>query len=115
MIDFDSDKIVKVPLRIDEGGAIRVGATRVSLLSVLMAFQNGSTAEQILHSFPTLDLTDIYAVISYYLANRDDLDAWIAQEHLAAERIRKETELRFDQKGIRERLMKRGAEQHGSV
>ena len=73
MINLDSDKIVKVPLRIDEGGAIRVGATRVSLLSVLMAFQSGSTAEQILHSFPSLDLTDIYAVISYYLANRDDL------------------------------------------
>jgi uncharacterized protein (DUF433 family) len=113
MIDLESEKSIRVPLRIDEGGAVRVGATRVSLLSVLVAFQNGSTAEQILHSFPTLNLTDIYAVIGYYLANRDDLDVWIAQEELEAERIRRETELRFDQKGIRERLLKRKTEDHG--
>ena len=53
-------------------------------------------------------------VISFYLANRMELDAWVAQEQAETEHIRKETETRFDQTGIRERLLQRKTDQRGS-
>ncbi|HAK97408.1 MAG TPA: hypothetical protein DCM87_21080 [Planctomycetes bacterium] len=115
VLSLDRERSVKVPLRVDEGGAVRVGETRVSLLSVLAAFQRGATPEQVVHSFPTLRLQDVYAVISYYLANRAELDAWIAEERLEFERVRKETEARCGHEDIRERLLKRKAEQERPV
>ena len=87
----------------------------MSLLSVLTAFQRGDTPEQIVHSFPSLELSDVYAVVSYYLANKEDVDAWLESEEAEGERIRAEAETRFNQKGIRERLLKRKAEQHGKA
>jgi uncharacterized protein (DUF433 family) len=115
MQNLEDEKTVRVPLRIDAGGAVRVGETRVSLLSVLTAFQRGDTPEQIVHSFPTLELSDVYAVISYYLANKEDVDAWLEGERAEGERIHAEAAARFDQKGIRERLLRRKAEQHGKA
>jgi len=114
MLDIENGVTIKVPLRIDRDGAVRVGRTRVSLLSVLTAFLSGDTPEQIVQSFPTLDLSDVYAVIGYYLANRDQVDAWLKAEEEEGERIRREAEADFDQTGIRERLLKRKAERHGS-
>lgn len=115
MLNLESEKAVKVPLRLDGSGAVRVGNTRVSLVSVLTSFQRGDTPKQIVHSFPTLELAEVYAVISYYLANRKEVDSWLENELTEGERIRQETEARFDQKGIRERLLKRKVEQRGST
>ncbi len=115
MLNLENENTVKVPLRVDAGGAVRVGETRVSLLSVLTAFQRGDTPEQIVHSFPSLELSDVYAVVSYYLANKGDVDAWLESERAEGERIHAETEARFNQKGIRERLLKRKAEQRGKA
>ena len=49
------------PLRTEEGGVVRVGKTRVSLDTVIGAFHQGCSAEQIVLKFPTLELTDVYA------------------------------------------------------
>ena len=115
MLDLGSEKSVRVPFRVDAGGTVRVGGTRVSLVSVLTAFKQGDAPEQIVYSFPTLELSDVYAVISYYLTNTEDLEAWLEQERLESERIRREVEARFSQKGIRERLLKRRADQGRST
>jgi uncharacterized protein (DUF433 family) len=115
MLDLEHEKTVKVPLRVDSSGAVRVGETRVSLLSVLTAFRRGDTPEQIVHSYPALDLSDVYTVISYYLANRADVDSWMAADRTEEGRIRNEAEARFDQTGLRERLLRRKAEHRGSA
>lgn len=114
VLDLGSEKSVRVPFRVDTGGTVRVGNTRVSLVSVLTAFKQGDAPEQIFYSFPTLELSDIYAVISYYLTHREHVDAWLEQEHMEGERIRREVETRFDSKGIRDRLLKRSADRGGS-
>lgn len=110
MLDLEHPKAIDVPLRVDEAGAVRVGETRVSLLSVLTSFQRGDTPEQIVHSFPALELSDVYTVVSYYLANRTDVDAWLASERAEGERIEREARARYDQSGIRERLLARKGE-----
>jgi uncharacterized protein (DUF433 family) len=48
----------------DQAGVLRVNGTRVSLDSVIFAFNEGSTPEEIAQQYTTLNLADIYAVIS---------------------------------------------------
>lgn len=96
-----------VPLRSDKHGVIRVGKTRVPLDTVVHAFNQGASPEEIAMSYPTLDLADVYAVINYYLYNRDKVDAYLRQREAAAARIRAENEKRFPSQGIRARLLAR--------
>ena len=65
------------PLLLDRDGIYRVGGTRVRLETVVTAFQNGCTAEEILLKYPSLSLGDIYAVIAYYLTHRETVDAYL--------------------------------------
>jgi len=69
-----------VPLTTTEFGTIRVGHSRVSLDSVVYHYKQGATAERIAESFPSLDLPAIYAVIAYYLANRESVEAYLRQQ-----------------------------------
>ncbi len=58
------------PLRVDEGGAVRVGNSRVSLDLVVEQYENGMTPEDLVRAYDTLDLADVHAVIAYYLRHR---------------------------------------------
>ncbi|MCI0488459.1 MAG: DUF433 domain-containing protein [Blastocatellia bacterium] len=99
-----------VPLGTDEQRVLRVGKTRVPLDTVVYAFNQGASPEEIVMSYPTLDLVDVYAVINYYLYNRAEVDAYIQQRESEAERIRTENEKRFPSAGIRARLLARRQE-----
>jgi uncharacterized protein (DUF433 family) len=96
-----------VPLRTDEHGVMRVGKTRVPLDTVVYAFNQGSSPEEIVMSYPSLELVDVYAVVNYYLHNRTEVDAYLSQRETEATRIRAENEKRFPQEGIRARLLSR--------
>ncbi|MBZ5626736.1 MAG: DUF433 domain-containing protein [Acidobacteriia bacterium] len=54
-----------LPLIEDSAGVIRVGGTRVTLETVVEAFNEGATAEEIAAQYPALHLGDIYATITY--------------------------------------------------
>lgn len=82
---IDAPTTVDVPLRTDEHGVIRIGASRVTLLTLVQRHRVGDTPEMIHEGFPTVPLADIYAVIAYYLAHRDDIDAYIQQIETEAE------------------------------
>ena len=100
-----------VPLRIDEGGTVRVGKTRVTIDIVVAAFNQGATAEEIMYMFPGLELADVYAVISYYLRRREEVDAYLQRRQEFADEVRKQNQARFDSDGIRDRLLARRARQ----
>ena len=53
-----------VPLALDEDGVARVGGSRIPLDTVVCAFMQGATPEQIAEQFPSLRLSDIYSVIA---------------------------------------------------
>jgi uncharacterized protein (DUF433 family) len=59
------------PLRADSDGVIRVGDTRVTLATIVIAFHQGATAETIVQQYPSLTLAEVYAVIGYYLRHQD--------------------------------------------
>lgn len=102
-------EIPPVPLQADERGVMRVGKTRVRLDTVITAWKHGDSPEQIVENFDALDLADVYAVISYYLNHRAEVEAYLEQNRQEAERLRAENERRFPQAGIRDRLLARRA------
>jgi uncharacterized protein (DUF433 family) len=58
-------------------GVYWIAGSRVSLDSVVYEFLDGQTAESIAQSFPTLSLEQVYGAIAYYLAHRDEIDAYL--------------------------------------
>jgi uncharacterized protein (DUF433 family) len=98
-----------VPLRIDEHGTVRIGSTRVTLETLIGAFQQGATPEEIHDSFSTVSVEDAYTVIAFYLHNRDVVDAYIRRQEEAAAAVRREIEARMDASGLRARLLARRA------
>ena len=100
-----------VPLEEDADGVVRVKGTRVTLDTVVAAFAEGATAEEIAQQYPTLALADVYAVISYYLRRREAVDDYLQERNERRSQVRRENESRFDPKGVRERLMGRRAKQ----
>ncbi len=97
----------KLPLAYDQDGVIRVGGTRVTLDTVVATFEQGATAEEIAIQYPVLHLADIYQVIAYYLHNKENVNSYLQKREKQHEAVRKEVEARFDQTGIRERLLAR--------
>ncbi len=104
-----SEVVVQVPLATNAAGAILVGGTRVPLDTVIGAFNDGETPEQIVIQYDVLKLDDVYAVITYYLRHKEELDAYLSHREEQAEKIRERDTARYDQRGIRERLMARRA------
>jgi uncharacterized protein (DUF433 family) len=98
-----------LPMKTDEEGVVRLGGTRVTLDSVLAEFKTGATAEQIAHDYPVLDLADIYAAIAFYLARREEVEEYLAEQRKEGQRLRDEMNSRFDPLGIRDRLLARRA------
>jgi uncharacterized protein (DUF433 family) len=96
-----------IPLTIDSDGVIRVAQTRVTLDTVVQAFADGATAEEIVGQYPSLNLADVYAVISYILRHRADVDSYLEKRQKQADAVHKENESRFSAQGIRERLAAR--------
>ena len=97
----------QLPLSEDADGVIRVGGTRVTLQTVVEAFNDGCAAEEIASQYPSLHLADIYATITYYLRHRNEVDAYVQRQESLADAVRQENLARFDQRGIRERLLAR--------
>ena len=74
---------------------------------MLCAYKQGSDPEEIIDMFTSLKLADVYIVISYYLQNRDEIEAYLSERQKQHELVRQMNEARFDPNGIRERLLSR--------
>ena len=96
-----------VPLKTDADDVVRVGNTRVTLDTVVAAFKDGAIAEEIVSQYPSLLLADVYAVIGYYLQHQAEVEAYLNQRQQTVAEVRKQNEARFNQQGIRERLLAR--------
>ena len=98
-----------IPLRTDADRVVRVGKTRVTLDTLVYAFRDGATAEEIVQKYPSLLLEDVYSVIGYYLRRRDEVDAYLLEREQGAAKVRQENESRHDPAGVRDRLLARRA------
>lgn len=98
------------PLRTEEGGTIRVGDTRVTLDTVIGAYHNGCSAEEIVLKYPTLNITDVYAVLTYYRWYSEPIEAYLTERRQQSTHIQQQIEEQFPPEGLRERLLARQAE-----
>ncbi len=96
-----------VPLSTDESGVIRVGGTRVTLDTIVAAYEDGETPEVISDQYPAVGLADIYATITFYLRHRAEIEAYLDERCQHGEVVRRKHEARFSQEGLREELLAR--------
>jgi uncharacterized protein (DUF433 family) len=99
----------QLPLRVDEGGVVRVGNGRISLDLVVEQYENGITPEGMVRAYDTLALADVYAVIAYYLRHRDEIRAYLKQRQAEAEALRTRSESEHPPLAREELLARRSA------
>jgi uncharacterized protein (DUF433 family) len=64
-------------------GNYRIGGSRVTLESVILPFLEGASPESLVDEFPTLSLEQVYGVITFYLAHRTKVDAYLRESERA--------------------------------
>lgn len=70
-------------------GGYWIAGTRVSLDSIVYPFLDGMSPESIVQAFPVLTLEEVYGAITFYLANRTEIDAYLETEEAVFESMRK--------------------------
>ena len=84
-----------------------MGDTRVLLDLVIHAFNAGRTPEEIVQSYDTLHLDELYAVLAYYLSHRAEVDAYLQRQEVKTEALWQDIKKRSDYQEFRHRLLAR--------
>jgi len=66
------------------GGRPRLAETGVTVRRIVGWYKQGLTAEEITTEIPHLSLAHVYAALTYYHANRDEIEADMAAEDVEA-------------------------------
>ena len=69
------------------GGCPIIAGTGVTVRRIAIWYKQSLSAEEIADRIGHLTLTQVYAALTYYHANRDEIDADIAAEEAEADRI----------------------------
>lgn len=75
-----------IPLTWDAAGRLMVMGPRVPLDSLASAFERGDSAEAVHGSYPTVALGDIYAIFTYCVRHRDEVNLYLAERAEASRR-----------------------------
>ena len=81
-----------------------MGGTRIPIETVIIAFQQGSSPEQIVADFDVLQLAHVYQIVGYYLENQVELDAYIIRFNEEGEAIRHQMEALYPPMSKEERI-----------
>lgn len=74
----------------EQDGCYRIVGKRVSLDSIVYNFLAGQSPESIVQSFPVLELEEVYGAITFYLANRTTIDAYLSEGEQIFEALREQ-------------------------
>ena len=100
------------PLQQDETGTIRVGGTRVTLETVVQAWQDGATEREIVESYDVLSLAQVYGVISYSLNHPVEVRDYLDRQQRLAAKSQAKIEKRFPPQTLGARLLARESAEH---
>lgn len=101
---------IRVPVQVWNDGSVRVGNSRVTLATVLYAFDAGAKPEGLLEMFPGIDLADAYQLFGYYLAKSDEVAEYLSKCDAEWERVKTEIDAQPGQKELRARIRARWKE-----
>jgi len=102
-----AEMVDAIPLAKDAEGVYRVAGTRVTLDLLVRAFNRGATAEEIVQDFPSLELSDVYQVIGYYLKHGSELAGYFERRGREEQNLLAAHEAVWSPRGLRERLLAR--------
>ncbi len=83
---------IPVPLRVEPTGDVRIADTRIDIEILIGEYKRRRTPEDIVRSYDTLKLADVYAIIAYYLRHTEEVEAYIAERERQAEWWRQKLE-----------------------
>ena len=96
-----------VPLHLDKSGTVRVIGSCVTLDTIVSYFEQGESPEDIVDGFPTLKLADVYAIVSYYLKNKNAVRAYLREREKKAKVTRKKVQSHSNPREMKKRLLTR--------
>jgi uncharacterized protein (DUF433 family) len=73
-----------------KGGTPHIVGTAVTVRTLVRWYQFGMTPEEIAADYPHLDLSQVYAALAYYHANRAEMDREMAAEQEESDRLEQE-------------------------
>lgn len=94
----DTVETEPVPIATGADGVMRLRGTRIMLDTIVAAFKEGATAEEIAKQTPSVSLGDVYQTIGYYLHHAHELDSYLADRQKQSDETRRTTESRWSQK-----------------
>ena len=103
------------PLRLDDGGAIRIGKSRVSLDVIVEQYENGMSPEDMVRAYDTLELADVHAAIAHYLRHSDEVRAYLSLRNKEAEVLRAKIEAEHPRISREELLARRSARENADA
>jgi uncharacterized protein (DUF433 family) len=75
----------------EHDGGYYIAGTRISLDSIVHAFQDGESPEGILRSFPSAGpLVRIYGAITFYLENKEKVEEYLRAQERRWDALRRE-------------------------
>jgi uncharacterized protein (DUF433 family) len=102
-----SETVETIPIVTGADGVIRVSGTRVTLDSILLAFNEGATPEEIAQQYPTVRLADIYHLIGYCLRHGAEMEEYLSRRLRESLEVQRQNEARWRPDGLRQRLLAR--------
>ena len=103
----NSETIETIPMVTGADGVIRVSGTRVTLDSILLAFNDGATPEEIAQQYPSVPLAAIYHLIGYHLRHAAEMEEYLRRRSRDSQELRQQNEARWSPGGVRQRLLAR--------
>lgn len=66
------------------GGRLRIDGTRITVNQIAVLHKQGYSAEDIADQYPHLTMAQVYAALSHYHANREEIEADLTAEEQVA-------------------------------
>jgi len=102
LIDGEPSPLLRI---VDD--VIRVGNTRVSLDSALLAYKSGASLDAIVESYPSLSADEVTSVLEHYRQRPAFFDRYLEMQEGRAAALRREAERLYGDPGLKERLLAR--------
>jgi uncharacterized protein (DUF433 family) len=67
-----------------------IDGTRVRVVDIVFLEKEGYTPERMLEQYPDLNLEQVYAALTYYHDNPEEIDAYIAEDEVWDEKYERE-------------------------
>jgi uncharacterized protein (DUF433 family) len=72
------------------GGRPRIAGRRISVQQIVVLYQEGLNPEEIAREYESLTLAQVYAALTYYHANTEEIETYLREEKAEYDRLEAE-------------------------